>query len=123
VGFYLRNENGKQVVLDQFVKIDAQGKVVGHKGVYFDDERNWQLVRSWLRDKRAGISHVFVATHVRNRILKYARADKNRAKYHVPAATLLHEPRNSARHDDHYHVRITCPEKQQDICIEQAVSD
>jgi penicillin-insensitive murein endopeptidase len=123
VGFYLRNENGKQVVLDRFVKIDGEGKVIGHKGVYFDDERNWQLVRSWLRDKRAGISHVFVATHVRNRILKYARSSDERNRYYPDAAKLLHQPRNSAVHDDHYHVRITCPEKQTDICTEQAVSD
>lgn len=123
VGFYLRNEKGKQVVLDQFVKIDGEGKAIGHRGVYFDDERNWQLVRSWLRDTRAGISHVFVASHVRNRILKYARASNARARFYDEAAKLLHEPRNSARHDDHYHIRITCPEKQKDICVEQAVSD
>lgn len=123
VGFYLRNESGKQVVLNQFVRIDGEGRVIGHRGVYFDDERNWQLVRSWLRDTRAGISHVFVAAHVRNRILKYARSSNAREKYHDEAAKLLHQPRNSSVHDDHYHVRITCPERQKDICIEQAVSD
>jgi penicillin-insensitive murein endopeptidase len=123
VGFYLSNENGQQVVLDQFVRIDGEGKVIGKRGVYFDDERNWQLVRSWLRDTRAGISHVFVATHVRNRILRYARASKARDRFHDAAAKLLHQPRNAAVHDDHYHVRITCPEKQKDICVEQAVSD
>lgn len=123
VGFYLRNENGRQVVLDTFVRIDGEGKVIGRRGVYFDDERNWQLVRSWLRDKRAGISHVFVATHVRNRILAYARSSKARRDFHDAAAKLLHQPRNSSVHDDHYHVRITCPEKQKDICVEQAVSD
>jgi penicillin-insensitive murein DD-endopeptidase len=123
VGFYLRNEKGNQVVLDQFVKIDGEGKVIGHRGVYFDDVRNWELVRSWLRDKRAGISHVFVAAHVRNRLLAYARSSNARKAYHDDAAKLLHQPSNSAAHDDHYHVRITCPQRQKDICTEQAVSD
>lgn len=123
VGFYLRDEKGRQVVLDQFVRIDGQGKVIGKRGVYFDDERNWELVRSWLRDTRAGISHVFVATHVRNRILAYARSSNARKRYHDDAAKLLVQPRNSSVHDDHYHVRITCPERQKDICVEQAVSD
>lgn len=123
VGFYLRDEKGRQVLLDQFVKIDEEGKVIGRRGVFFDDERNWQLVRSWLRDRRAGLSHVFVAGHVRNRILKYARSSKERRDYHDDAARLLHQPSNAALHDDHYHVRITCPERQKDICVEQAVSD
>jgi penicillin-insensitive murein endopeptidase len=91
--------------------------------VYFDDERNWQLVRSWIRDKRAGLGYVFVATHIRNRILKYARSSKARQKYHDAAAALLHQPSNAAVHDDHYHVRITCPDRQKDICVEQAISD
>jgi len=123
VAFYLRDEKGRQVLPDNFVKIDSEGKVIGRRGVYFDDERNWQLVRSWLRDKRAGISHVFVASHVRNRILAYARSDNARKKHYEAAMALLHQPKNAALHDDHYHVRITCPDRQKDICVEQALSD
>lgn len=123
VGFFLENAKGRQVVVDTFVKIDGQGNAIGVPGAKFDDERNWQLVRSWLRDRRAGISHVFVARHVRNRILAYARAHKARSKYHDAAAALLRQPSNSAAHDDHFHVRIKCPSKQKDICVEEAVSD
>lgn len=123
IGFYVRNKHGKQVLLDRFVKIDRDGKVLGMRGAYFDDERNWQLVRSWLRDKRAGIAHVFVATHVRSRLLRYARANKARARHYAAAAKLLKQPSNSSKHDDHYHLRIRCPKRQKDICVEEAVSD
>jgi penicillin-insensitive murein endopeptidase len=123
VGFYLRDAKGRQVVLDHFVQIDRDGKVLGEKNLYFDDMRNWLLVRSWLRDKRAGISHVFVASHVRARILEFARANKARSRHYDAAAALLHQPSNAAAHDDHFHVRIECPEEQSDICVKEAVSD
>lgn len=123
VGFYLRDAKGRQVVLDRFVKIDSNGQVIGEKGVYFDDHRNWLLVRSWLKDERAGIAHVFVAGHVRNRILAFARASKARARYYDAAKALLRQPSNSSVHDDHFHVRIRCPKGHEDICVQEAVSD
>ncbi len=123
IGFYVRNDKGAQIKLNRFVKIDGEGKVIGMPGAYFDEERNWQLVRSWLRDKRAGIAHVFVASHVRNRLLRYARANKARARHFEAAAKLLKQPSNSSIHDDHYHLRIRCPDRQKDICVEEALSD
>jgi penicillin-insensitive murein DD-endopeptidase len=123
VGFYLRDDKGRQVVLDRFVQIDREGRVLGEKGVYFDDHRNWLLVRSWLKDRRAGIAHVFVAGHVRSRLLAFAKGSKARAKYYDAANSLLRQPSNSSLHDDHFHVRIACPTEQADICIQEAVSD
>jgi penicillin-insensitive murein endopeptidase len=123
IGFYVRNEAGKQVLLDRFVKIDSQGRVIGHRGLFFDDWRNWLLVRSWLRDRRAGITHVFVASPIRNRLLAYARKNKAERKYVDAATKLLKQPSNSARHDDHFHLRIACPKRQDDICVKEAVSD
>jgi penicillin-insensitive murein endopeptidase len=123
VGFYLRDAKGRQVVLDHFVQIDRDGKVLGEKDLYFDDNRNWLLVRSWLRDRRAGISHVFVATHVRARILEFAKSSKARNVHYDAAAALLHQPSNAAKHDDHFHVRIECPKDQTEICVKEAVSD
>lgn len=123
VGFYLRDAKGRQVVLDHFVQIDRDGRVLGEKNLYFDDNRNWLLVRSWLRDKRAGISHVFVASHVRARILEFARSSKARSRHYDAAAALLHQPSNAAKHDDHFHVRIECPKDQSEICVREAVSD
>lgn len=123
IGFYLRNSSGKQVVLNRFVSIDADGNVLGRRGLFFDEKRNWLLVRSWLKDKRAGISHVFVATHVRNLILKYARSNQAAKKHYQAALALLKQPSNAANHDDHYHLRIACPKEQRDVCVKEAVSD
>ena len=123
IGFYVRNKHGKQIHLDRFVKIDAEGRVIGMAGASFDEHRNWLLVRSWLRDRRAGIAHVFVASHVRQRLLEYAKQNSARRRHFQAAAALLKEPSNSSRHDDHYHLRIRCPERQRDICVEEAVSD
>lgn len=123
IGFYVRNANGKQIVLDRFIKIDGEGQVIGLKNAYFDEHRNWLLVRSWLRDRRAGISHVFVAAHIRQRLLQYARSHKAHSRYVDAATKFLKQPSNSTLHDDHYHVRIDCPKAQKDICVAEAVSD
>ncbi len=123
VGFYLRNKSGTQVSVDRLVKIDGDGSVIGHPGLYFDDERNWFLVRSWLKDRRAGILHVFVAKHVRKRLLDYARRNKASREQLLAAAAFLHQPSNSSLHDDHFHVRIDCPDRQRDICVKNALSD
>ncbi|MEN9577340.1 MAG: hypothetical protein RJA70_349 [Pseudomonadota bacterium] len=123
VGFYVRNSKGDAVKIDSFVHIDANGKVVGMKDAYFDEWRNWMLVRSWMKDQRAGIQHVFVASHVRKRLLDYARSNQAQARHYADAAAFLKQPSNSSVHDDHYHVRISCPENQRDICVQEAVSD
>lgn len=123
VGFYVRNAKGEHVPMDRFVHIDERGRVLGMKDAYFDDWRNWLLVRSWMKDRRAGIQHVFVAAHVRRRLLEYSRTSKAEAQHHAEAAAFLKQPSNSSAHDDHYHLRISCPRRQQDICVREALSD
>lgn len=124
VGFYVRDKSGKPALLNHFVVFNAQGQATDGSGYTFDDERNWFLVRSWLRDKRAGLTHVFVSSPLRTRLLKFAAAHSEHKAYLTEATTLLKQPRNSAAHDDHFHVRISCPKNHESLCSEHArVSD
>ncbi|HEY3494649.1 MAG TPA: penicillin-insensitive murein endopeptidase [Polyangiaceae bacterium] len=124
VGFMVLNSAGRPVTLNRFVAFDADGKARDGSAYVFDDYGNWLLVQLWLKDDRADIQHVFVASHLRQRLLAFARARPALRKYVDQAAALLHEPRNAADHDDHFHVRIRCPEDQRGLCVEHvAVSD
>ena len=67
---------------------DAAGRATDGSGLVFDDWRNWLLVECWARDARAGLSHVFVARTLRQRLLKYARGRKDFARYVDRAAAL-----------------------------------
>jgi len=119
IAFYAKDKKGKSVVLDKFVAFDRHGKAKDRSGRVFDDHRNWLLVQSWLRDGRAGLSHIFVSRALRGRLLRYAQSRKSFRKYVPRAEKLLKQPEDSTAHDDHFHVRIACPKRQGDICHER----
>jgi len=116
VGFYITNLAGKRVVSHELIAFDGDGKAKDGSSYLFDDERNWLLVESWAKDKRAGLSHIFVSDPLRDRLLAYARKNPKRARHVTEAIALLKQPEHGEPHDDHFHVRITCPKDQVAIC-------
>lgn len=116
VAFYVTDLHGKRVASTEYVAFDGDGKARDGRALLFDDERNWFLVESWARDKRAGLSHIFVSWPLRERLLKFARDRPRFAKYIPEATALLKQPENGEAHDDHFHVRITCPAEEEEIC-------
>jgi penicillin-insensitive murein endopeptidase len=119
IAFYAKDKNGKSVALDHFVAFGSNGKARDGSGLVFDDWRNWLLVQSWLRDRRAGLSHIFVSRGLRGRLLRYAESRKSFRKYLPQAKVLLKQPEDSTAHNDHFHLRIACPKSQADICKDQ----
>jgi penicillin-insensitive murein endopeptidase len=118
VGFYVLNAAGKSVAPGRFVTFDEQGRAPG--GLRFDDARNWALVASWLNDPQARVSHVFVAAHLRDRLLAHARQHKVPPALRNRAALALMQPKHGLPHDNHFHVRIACPGEQRGVCVEYA---
>ncbi len=116
VGFYVTNLEDRPVPSQEFVAFDGEGKSKDGSGVRFDDRRNWLLVESWAKDRRAGLAHVFVSDPLRARLLRYARQHPRHAPFVDKAAALLQQPENGEPHDDHFHVRISCPENMVEIC-------
>jgi penicillin-insensitive murein endopeptidase len=121
VAFYATTAKGKPAKLDSLVAFKGNGEAKDGSGLRFDDWRNWLLVQSWLRDRRAGISHIFVSGPLRARLLRFARKDKRYRRYADKAARLLKRPKDSSAHDDHFHLRISCPKRQSDICREESL--
>ncbi|HVU05939.1 MAG TPA: penicillin-insensitive murein endopeptidase [Polyangiaceae bacterium] len=116
VGFYLTDLHGKRVVSHEYVAFDGDGRSKDGSGYLFDDERNWALVESWAKDRRAGLSHIFVSDPLRARLLDFARRNPKHARHLEDAIRLLKQPEHGEPHDDHFHVRITCPKEQLEIC-------
>ncbi|HVJ17937.1 MAG TPA: penicillin-insensitive murein endopeptidase [Polyangiaceae bacterium] len=116
VGFYVVDQNGKSKLLDRFVTFRGDGTSTQEPNLRFDDWRNWLLVQSWVRDRRAGLSHIFVSRPLRQRLLAFAKKNASYAKYVDEASVLLKQPEDSAPHDDHFHVRVSCPSSQSEIC-------
>jgi murein endopeptidase len=120
VAFYVLDENGKRIVPDHYVKFGVDGKALDGSGYAFDDWRNWLLVQSWVRDQRAGLSHIFISRLLRQRLIAYASKQSAFMKYVAEVSALLKQPEDAEPHDDHFHVRVSCPKDQNEICHEQS---
>jgi penicillin-insensitive murein endopeptidase len=114
--FYARDARGKIVTLDKFVSFGADGKATDGSGLVFDDERNWMLIDTWVRDHRAGLAYVFVSRGLKQRLLAWAGKHPKHKKLVQRASELFVQPDNAEPHDDHFHVRIKCPKDQEGLC-------
>jgi penicillin-insensitive murein endopeptidase len=108
VGFYVVDEKGKQVLADQFIAFDAQGRGKGSPHLRFDEARNWSMIAGLLGGP-AQVQYLFIASYLRTKLLAEATRVKAPAALRTRAAELMVEPRGVLPHDDHVHVRVHCP--------------
>jgi penicillin-insensitive murein endopeptidase len=120
IAFYVKNQAGKPIYADHFVAFDGDGNAKSWPGAKFDDARNWALVAAIVSDTRAHVTHVFVATPIRARLLAYAERMGAPPALRARAAELMAQPKGSLPHDDHFHVRVGCPAGMEQ-CIEQPI--
>ncbi|AKV03276.1 hypothetical protein AKJ09_09939 [Labilithrix luteola] len=121
IGFYVKNVAGKAVYAEHMVAFKGDGTAPSWPGAHFDDAKNWALVAAMLSDANCHITHIFVATPIRERLLSYAQKSGAPASLRVRASEVLAQPRGALPHDDHFHVRIGCPPGM-DKCIEQPIA-
>jgi len=120
VGFYMQSPQGKHVNPHRFVAFASDGRPRGTEVVHFDDERNWAFIEALLSDDKVDVRYLFVSMGLRSRLLKFA-AKKNVSKdLQTKAAAALMSPADVDVHDDHFHVRIACPEKMRPTCVEES---
>ena len=122
VGFYVLGNGGKAVLLPHIVAFDEQGRASADKDLRFDDARNWALIEAWLADKGTRVARVFVAEHLKARLLAHARRAGVSAAVRARADDVMLQPKG-ATHDDHFHVRIGCPRAQAGACVEHVTRE
>ncbi len=116
--FYMKDRQGKQVSVDQFIPFDKNGFSVDPPMEYrFDAARNWDLVAALIESRHATIQWIFVATHLEKLMLAHAEAKGARASTRRKAKQILHQPGKKA-HWDHFHVRVYCPAGDKPSCKE-----
>ena len=109
VGFYVVDEKNKQVLSDQFIAFDAQGRGKGNPHLRFDEARNWTMIAALLGGP-AHVQYLFIASYLRTKLLAEATRVRAPSALRTRAAELMVEPRGVLPHDDHVHVRIHCPD-------------
>jgi penicillin-insensitive murein endopeptidase len=103
------NQQGKAIYAEHFVPFVGDASAPSWPGARFDDARNWAFIASIVTDPHAHVSHVFVASPLRTRLLTYAQRVGAPYATRVRASEVMAQPLAGLPHDDHFHVRISCP--------------
>lgn len=120
LGFYVVDAQGKPLSRATFVKIDEKLAAEDIAGARFDVARNWLFLQNLLLDRDARVSHVFVAEPLKHALLAHARSRGVAHALYVRAALVMMQPTGGLPHDDHFHVRISCPSSMRKTCVEYA---
>ncbi|WP_437721346.1 penicillin-insensitive murein endopeptidase [Sorangium sp. So ce861] len=120
LGFYALDGRGKQVHAPYFVRFNARLASTNLAGARFDVPRNWLLVQHLLTDPRAHVSHIFISDPLRHALLAHAKRIGVSRALLVRAQLAMMQPTGAEPHDDHMHVRISCPSAMRGSCIELA---
>jgi penicillin-insensitive murein DD-endopeptidase len=110
IGFFTTNTAGTGGSSAPLVAFDRFG-VGSRRGEpqRFDDARNWAVVEALLTDPEADVQWIFVSRGLEARLLSWALGRDRDPRIVERAASVLHQPSDSAPHDDHFHLRIYCP--------------
>ncbi|MCK6588490.1 MAG: penicillin-insensitive murein endopeptidase, partial [Polyangiaceae bacterium] len=120
IGFYVTDAKGSPVDTRNFYKFEASLTTRQSSSVRFDLARNWLLIQSMLTDPAARVSHIFISDPLRRSLLEYARSRGVSRALLNRAAVVMMQPSGSLPHDDHIHVRISCPQSMAGECVEFA---
>jgi hypothetical protein len=119
VGFYQVDLDGQPVRAPRYVRFEGSGDSRDDPTVRFDFKRNWAFVRAILEDPHYEVRQIFIYAPLRARLLAYAAKVGAPHELRAKAAQAMMQPANALPHDDHFHVRISCPLDQ----IDQGCTD
>jgi penicillin-insensitive murein endopeptidase len=119
IGFYAMSAKGRPANVTRFIAFDRHGRAKDSDRI-FDDARNWALVEALIQDEKAGVRYIFISDALRGRLLAYASKKKVPQDLFQKAAMVMMSPKDADLHDDHFHVRIACPESMRPTCIEES---
>jgi murein endopeptidase len=115
VGFYQADLDGQPVRAPSYVRFRGDGASPDDPTVFFDEKRNWAFVRAILEDPSHEVRQIFIYAPLRARLLAYASKVGAPRDIRAKAAQAMMQPANALPHDDHFHVRISCPADQVDL--------
>jgi penicillin-insensitive murein endopeptidase len=109
--FLVTTPAGASVPSPGFVRFEGDGLARLDNSADFvrlDVDREWLLLRSLLTSPEIGVQFMFVCHEVEALLIDHARALGEPDSLVWQAETVMVEPSDSLRHDDHVHLRIAC---------------
>ncbi len=107
--FYVTTPAGAAVQSPGFVHFEGDSLATFGKGyLRLDVERNWLLVKALVANEAGATQWLFVSRDIESLLVDYGRARGEDPALLWAAETMMLQPGDSAPHDDHFHVRLSC---------------
>jgi penicillin-insensitive murein DD-endopeptidase len=106
--YYMRDIEGKPFEPDAMHVFDAAAKATDGTGLAIDIPRTWALVRELITAQEAWVQWIFMYEPIARRLIEHAEKIGEPEALIARARKTLKQPGDSARHDDHLHVRVYC---------------
>jgi penicillin-insensitive murein endopeptidase len=106
--YYMRDAAGKPFEPDAMHKFDAQGRASDGSGLVVDVPRTWQLVKELVAAPEAPVQYIFMYEPIAVLLCEHAKKVGEPDDVIARVRKALRQPGDSARHDDHMHVRVYC---------------
>lgn len=106
--YYLRDASGQPFEADAMHVFDAAGRARDGSGLTVDVPRTWLLVKELITAPEAPVQWIFLYEPLSRRLLEHAARTGEPEALIARARRALKQPGDSARHDDHMHVRVYC---------------
>jgi len=106
--YYMRDADGKPMEADAMRVFGRSGVARDGSGITIDIPRTWLLVKELLTAPEAVVQWVFMYDPIAAKLLEHAESTGEPEWLIERARKAVKQPGDSARHDDHMHVRVYC---------------
>ena len=109
--YYMRGPDGKPWEADAMHEFGPDGKAKDGTGISVDIPRTWLLVKALVTAPEARVQWVFMFEPIAAKLVEHATQIGEPEALIARARMTLKQPGDSARHDDHLHVRVYCSDR------------
>jgi penicillin-insensitive murein endopeptidase len=106
--YYMRDKDGNPFEPDAMHVFDGRGIARDGSGIRIDVPRTWLLVKELVAAPEAPVQWIFMYEPIAQLLIDHAKQIGEPLAIITRARRALKQPGDSARHDDHLHVRIYC---------------
>jgi penicillin-insensitive murein endopeptidase len=106
--YYMRDKDGQPFEPDAMHVFDARGRARDGSGITVDVPRTWLLVKDLTTAPEAVVQYIFMYEPIAELLIDHAKAIGEPPAVIAKVRRALKQPGDSARHDDHMHVRVYC---------------
>ncbi|MBV8757742.1 MAG: penicillin-insensitive murein endopeptidase [Deltaproteobacteria bacterium] len=106
--YYMRDAAGQPFEPDAMHVFDARGRAKDASGITVDVPRTWLLVKDLVTAPEATVQYIFMYEPIAQMLIDHAKQAGEPDWVIAKARRALKQPGDSARHDDHLHVRVYC---------------